>query len=112
MKKLFMSTCFIAALFTSSISSAQSLVISDEFGQSIASGKVVEMGIEQLTLQIGEDEFLTVDTEDVNLDDIVLDDLIKVGNHIKVVGEFDDSVLEAEEIIRLSNDSNIFIEAE
>lgn len=111
MKKLFISTCFVTALFVSPMAYTQNLIISDEFGQSVASGKITDMGIEELTLQIGENEFLTVETDDIDVDEDYLDDLISVGDNVRVIGKFDDSILEADEIMLLSEDSNIYIEA-
>ena len=111
MRHLYISTFFIVALFISPQAYTQSLVISDEHSQSIATGTITDFGIEELTLQIGKDEFLTVDIDDIDVEDGYLKELISVGNNIKVIGKFDDSILEADQIIRVSEDTNILIEA-
>ena len=111
MRHLYISTFFIVALFISPQAYTQSLVISNEHNQSIATGTVTNIGIEELTLQIGKDEFLTVETDDIDVDNSFFKELIAVGNNIKVIGKFDDNVLEADQIIRVSEETDILIEA-
>ncbi len=99
MKILFISALFIIGLFISPTGYTQSVIINEEDQDSIVSGIIAETGREYLTVKVDNNTFIRVETDDLDLDEKNLDSLLSVGSAIKVIGEFDDDVLEADEII-------------
>ena len=107
MKNLFISAFFITALFISPAAYTQNVIIGDEYSQSVISGIVTDIGFEELTLKIDDNKYITVETDDMDIEDGYMDEIIDVGSNIKVIGQFDDEIFEAEQIISLQDSVDI-----
>ncbi len=94
-----------------SAAQAQSVYVgSDDEKSSLISGEIVEVNSDYVDIMVN-DEIVRVETDDVNLDNAPAD-LLKVGNHIKATGKFDDDHFEAEGLVLMDgeHDANIIID--
>ena len=92
---------------------SQDIMIGSENEDSVLTGEIVDIRIERLSLNIGEGKIVEVDTDDLDLEDDYIENYFSVGTTVRITGKFDDQVLEAEEIIRISTkDDTVIIDAD
>ncbi len=100
----------IGAIIPLSSVQADEMFISGDAKSSVLSGEIIDIGIETLELSYNGD-IIKVDIEDLDLDG-AQHDLLKVGDVVRLSGQFDDCGFDADNLMVVNNtdELNVIVE--
>jgi len=108
--KQFVTALLTALLIMSPVfAGAQSVIIGEEDEESALKGVIEELHVDYLVLRLPGGESVDVEIDDMDLEEEHIDDFLKEGMQVRVIGSFNNSDLIADEIIRAPGDSDIHI---
>lgn len=83
---------------------AQDLIVNDKGKNSTVSGVITDIDSESFTLSVNDDTRVKVDIDDLEIEEGHFHDLFKTGDRVEVEGDFDDGELEADRIVKITED--------